>query len=225
MRGPAAATTCGCSCRTASTDVDARDVRRSAARICSAGDVARREHVGDDPGRDRGDRCPTAPRCASTSRPSCPAGCWLVEARRPIGGTTAPFTDDLTGADIDARGRRSRAPARPLRRLAAAVARVARTSARRCSTTSPRTASRSATGTRRAAGRSTRTSRSSAPSRAARRCRARRGRSRAELVVDLVRRGVTIDADPAARAACRRSKRTRCRTPSATACPTRPPRT
>ena len=69
----AAVTTCGCSSRSAPTDV-VHATFRDLPRHLRAGDVARREHVGDrSPRPIDGRRCRTARRCASTSRPSCPA--------------------------------------------------------------------------------------------------------------------------------------------------------
>ena len=134
----AAATTCACSCPTAPT---ASRTRRSPScpRTSASRRRHRRQHVGDDPRRDRGNDCPTGVR---DPRPLLDRA-----ARRPVARRGAPARrrhdrrrsiDDLAGVDVDLAGGGHLHAARTLRRLAATLARGAASARRRCSTTSSR---------------------------------------------------------------------------------------
>ena len=191
---------------------------RRPARVAAARRRRRREHLGDDPGRDRRDAARRRRRSASTSRPRCPAGFWLVEARAPVGRQRpSRCTDDLTGADVHARRRRPAHAARPAPRVAAALARVAAPRRAGARPPRPRTASRSATATRPATW-PTRRVPADLRHRAGERGDAERGPA--------VHAPSSCSTSPGAASrsrrssctrACRRSRRTRCRTPSATA--------
>ena len=169
----------------------ARHVRRS-RRVPARRRRARREHVGDDPRRDRrgaarrlADPCPLLDRAAR--RLLAGRG-----PRRPTASTTVPFADDLTGVTVDLAGGGHVDMLDRFGGLAAAVARGRPPAPGRRPSTSTRTASRSATATRPAPGRSTRTSRSSATEPGSAEMPSAARPFTPELVVDLVRRGVTI---------------------------------
>ena len=116
----------------------ARDVRRSARVTCARGDVARREHVGHDPRRDRGD----AARRRRDPHPLLDraAGRLLARrgppARRRHDGAVRPTTSPASTSTLAGGGHLH--AARPLPRLAAPLARGAAPRRDRCSTTSPR---------------------------------------------------------------------------------------
>ena len=171
------------------------------------------------PGRDRRRRCPTASRSRIHFSTELPGG--LLARRGAAAGRRHDrrrSIDDLTGVDVDARRRRP-----PARCSTASPARSGCGSRRRiCAATVldhlARFGGRSATGTCPARGRSRRTSSLRRRARAARRCRARRGRSRpssSSTSCGAASRSRRSSCTPA----CRRSKATSCRTPSATACP------
>ena len=88
---PLAATTCGCSCLARRSPAAPRP-RSPICPTCSRRRPPRRQHVGHRPRRDRRS-LPTGGRGSScTSRPSCPAGCgWSSRAAASPTGSTAPL--------------------------------------------------------------------------------------------------------------------------------------
>ena len=203
-------------------DTDVEHVTfRDLPRMLRAGD-ARREHVGDDPGRDRR-HAARRPRCASTSPPRCPAASGSSKrasrsaTRRSRSSTTSPAPTSrsrVAATCTSSSGSPIRAGCGSRRRI----------STRACSSTWPVTASRFATSTRPASGRS------SVPADLRRRAGQRGDAERVASVHGRDRRRPrAAGASRSCRSSCTRvslrSKLTRCRTPSATASPTRRPRT
>ena len=125
----AAATTCGCSVSPGDAEPVDATLRRPRPRSSRRGDLLVVNTSATIPAAIDG-RCPTASRSSSTSPTELPGGVWLVEVRRPRDGTHRPAAlDDLAGVDVELlAGGGHVAPARAVRRLAAAVARDARRS-------------------------------------------------------------------------------------------------